>query len=140
MKEVIEADLALWFRDAKTDWEALRGADTETLLSAAAPALTLLDHGGRYVGAPSSRILEWLDQEVVPVLRAMGERGQQLWLYLTDADSALNFNRVGALVMLFSLLLQTEPTTPSSIVGLVTLAIQLQSRREAEESDEDTSE
>lgn len=109
-------------------WSNLHELDDMALLQQAAPAIDLLREDARTAGGSEDHIREWISAEVEPVLRVMGRRGQELWDYLCDPNSVLNLNRVGALTILFSLILGLDSLTPANVVSLVCLAIRLKSR------------
>lgn len=117
-----------WYiRSIDADWNAMRALPQDELVKRASEPLALLGGEGRYAGGPLDRLRQWIEDEVTPVLRSMGPRGQELWSYLTDSSSLANVQRIGALVILFSLLLGLDQVTPANVTAMVCLAIQLTS-------------
>lgn len=121
-----------WYADPiAADWQTIHSMEEPGLIDVAGDLFELIGGEGRYAGGPVDKLKQWISDEVRPVLRSMGQRGQQLWSYLTDANSLANVNRIGALVILFSLVLGHDQVTPANVTALVCLAVQVQSKDEA---------
>lgn len=83
---------------------------------------------GRYSGEWRDRFAAFISERVEPALRQLGDEGAKLWDYLCDPESAMNKDRVAALVLALSVTLGLQALDISTAVAIVVLAIKLKAR------------
>lgn len=78
---------------------------------------------GLYAGMPLDRFKEWLQSEIFPNLKKLGEKGQHAWDMLRDPNSALSKERVASIILTLSVFGGFQPLDISTLVAIVVMAI-----------------
>ena len=104
--------------------DAVSALSDDELWSKAQPWLeTTFPRLGRHSADRDQRLRAFLEEEVLPVLRKLGENGQVAWNYLRDPDSAFHKDKVAAVVLALATGLGWQTLDLSTAVAIILLLV-----------------